>query len=710
MVSVALASRARLGHRKLETRDHNFSAHRGLLVLVAGFLATPTMFAASVLTASASAPQSPGLHQTLMSQTALADRGEAVGVAPRPGYTSGWVAYQSGAVIAYGGAPDLGSTPAHSAPVVGIAATPTGTGYWLVTKTGQVIGFGNASEYSGPRPETTVVGIAPSAKGHGYLLLDRAGNILSYGDAVFYGEASGRLGPFKAIATTPDGGGYWLLSTTGRVYNFGDAPNYGSTTVTVGRTFVAFSATPNGRGYWEATASGGIWSYGNAPDLATRGAKHVVSIVPSPTGQGYVEIDSRGNFYQFGYAPRWVPTPTPPSTTDPSPTTTTVGESDSTSRPSAGTKTVETTMPPVPATGPPVFTTGTGTTLASAATPSTGALTTTTPVTTQPPPPAIAGGVNLNASIEQNFASLTPSAQSTLMNSVVASGATWIRIGLPQSGNEWTLGDFTWYSDTEVKAALAAGLRVDGVIGWPDSYAYNTDGSLDMVDWDTFVETAAAHYSAMGVTTFEIWNEPNTSPPTGLTPADYAQMMQTVYPVIKAANPQDNVMVGGLAPDGNTADTYSPLTYLTDLYQDGAGGYFDSVGMHPYSFPNLPAQSANWNPWTYLPQLHSLMQANGDGAKKIWFTEFGAPIAGNANSVTLSEQACSYTQAFALSRGWTWAGPIFAYSWIDWDGDGTGWFGLYTAANSSSTVPGPARPALSAFEQAIVSTSLSTSC
>jgi hypothetical protein len=106
------------------------------------------------------------------------------------------------------------------------------------------------------------------------------------------------------------------------------------------------------------------------------------------------------------------------------------------------------------------------------------------------------------------------------------------------------------------------------------------------------------------------------------------------------------------------------------------------------------------------------MLANGDGDKKIWFTEFGAPVSGNGNDMTLSEQACSYTQAFAIARSWPWAGPIFAYSWINWNpnGDGDGDFGLHSAADSTYMVPGMARPALSAFSQAIASTSLSTAC
>ena len=132
MPKVALARRAALARRKVGASTHNLSAHRTMVVVGAVLLAT-AMCAASAITASASAPRSPGLQQTVLSQTALVDQGQAVGLTPRPGYTSGWVAYQSGAVVAYGGAPYLGSASARSAPVVGIAATPTGKGYWLVT-------------------------------------------------------------------------------------------------------------------------------------------------------------------------------------------------------------------------------------------------------------------------------------------------------------------------------------------------------------------------------------------------------------------------------------------------------------------------------------------------------------------------------------------------------------------------------------------------
>jgi polysaccharide biosynthesis protein PslG len=314
----------------------------------------------------------------------------------------------------------------------------------------------------------------------------------------------------------------------------------------------------------------------------------------------------------------------------------------------------------------------------------------------------VAGGVNLSSSIEQSFASLPPIEEESLMRQVRATGATWIRIAMPMPGDEYSPGNFTWYSDTEVKAALAAGLHVDGLIGWPASWALNADGSPNMGDWATFAEAVAKHYSAMGVRTFEIWNEPNTNTQwaTGVNIPAYANLLRTIYPVIKANDPGDNVMVGGLAPVGDSTDgsshSYSPLTFLTELYKDGAGGNFDSVGFHPYSYPNLPAQSVNWNPWTYLPQVHALMNDHGDGAKRVWFTEFGAPIAGNTNAMSLDDQGRSYSQAFAIARGWAWSGPVFAYNWVDWDGDGSGYFGLHTLS-------GQARPALWYFERAIVS-------
>ena len=64
------------------------------------------------------------------------------------------------------------------------------------------------------------------------------------------------------------------------------------------------------------------------------------------------------------------------------------------------------------------------------------------------------------------------------------------------------------------------------------------------------------------------------------------------------------------------------------------------------------------------------MIAHGDGAKKIWATEWGAPTNGPAGSgfVSEAEQASQLTEAFALFDSYSWAGPLFVHDFRD---DGT---------------------------------------
>ncbi len=68
------------------------------------------------------------------------------------------------------------------------------------------------------------------------------------------------------------------------------------------------------------------------------------------------------------------------------------------------------------------------------------------------------------------------------------------------------------------------------------------------------------------------------------------------------------------------------------------------------------------------PSMRSVMQANGDGAKKIWGTEFGAPTNG-PNGVSEQAQAQAITKAYALWKTYDWAGPLFTYQMRDYGTD-----------------------------------------
>ena len=126
-------------------------------VLAVGVAVATTAYITGVVASAAYSAPPPAVHTSRPRTALLSHQGGATGVAPRPGYRSGWVAYGGGLVLPYGGAPNFGS--ATFAPIAAIAATPRGNGYWVVGPQGRVEGLGSASPYFGPAPSGHVVSI-----------------------------------------------------------------------------------------------------------------------------------------------------------------------------------------------------------------------------------------------------------------------------------------------------------------------------------------------------------------------------------------------------------------------------------------------------------------------------------------------------------------------------------------------------------------------
>lgn len=258
-----------------------------------------------------------------------------------------------------------------------------------------------------------------------------------------------------------------------------------------------------------------------------------------------------------------------------------------------------------------------------------------------------------------------------------AAGAGWIRLDIDwsqiQDGGPWS---FDWSNaDRVVNAARAHGLQVLGLTTYSPRWAQ--DASVPAGEthgrpaspntFATFAGQAAAHFAGR-ITTWEIWNEPNLA--TFFSPRVdvpfYTAMLRASYAAIHAAVPDATVLSGGLAP---ATDTYnlssvSPVTFLNQMYANGAANTMDGVAVHPYSYPALPSDpaTANWNTFYRLRIMHDTMVAHGDGAKKMWLTEFGAPTGPGGNAVSEQRQADIISDGLAQARALSYAGPVFVYN------------------------------------------------
>src|SRR3954447_4907509 len=264
------------------------------------------------------------------------------------------------------------------------------------------------------------------------------------------------------------------------------------------------------------------------------------------------------------------------------------------------------------------------------------------------------------------------------LDAIKAAGSKWVRFDLNwaviQAGGP---SSYNWAPfDRVVQGATSRGMKVLGVFLYTPSWARPSGTSAtygpNPAQYAAFASTAVQHYSAMGVHAYEVWNEPNI--PAFWTPAPnpsaYTALLKAAYPAIKGADPQATVLTGGSAPASTNGTSYAPVDWLQAIYANGGKGYFDAVATHPYCFGNniLPGDPDPTNAWYQIygtnPSLRSVMLANGDGAKKIWGTEFGAPTNGPWN-ISESAQALMITTAYSQWASYNWAGPLFTYQGRD---------------------------------------------
>jgi hypothetical protein len=171
------------------------------------------------------------------------------------------------------------------------------------------------------------------------------------------------------------------------------------------------------------------------------------------------------------------------------------------------------------------------------------------------------------------------------------------------------------------------------------------------------------------VTVWEIWNEPNINSFFNGTSDQYADLLHTAYVTIHQAQPWAVVATAGLAPVGNGTDPNNAVPYWKRVYawnarqgRQGSAQLFDAMSHHAYLYPEDPTDHANDHDWSGFYQaklIHDLMVSNGDGAKKVWGTETGAP------------SGCTYAQCITIDEAARRV-PLVMQRWnVEW-GDFTG--------------------------------------
>lgn len=305
-------------------------------------------------------------------------------------------------------------------------------------------------------------------------------------------------------------------------------------------------------------------------------------------------------------------------------------------------------------------------------------------------------GMNMGGRLAYELEQQSPAQQQATLQDMKAAGYNMLRLDVPFAADEPQPGTFQWPQTQLVEQAQLDGIGVDALLDDVPKSASMLDGSPQPAAYAAFSRAAVQHFAPLGVTLFELENEPNRpANRTMVNPTDYANLLKATYPAIKGADPAATVLLGGLADaaDSPINAEMSPSSFLQAVYKAGAGRYFDGIAVHPSTAPYPPDYPTSWNAFYTLPRLHQISVNSGFPRTPVWITEFGAPTSGSQNSVSPPRQARDLTAAYQQARAWPWVAGFFFFEWQDEPLDGGNW-GLTTAS-------GAEKPAFGAVAQAL---------
>lgn len=241
-------------------------------------------------------------------------------------------------------------------------------------------------------------------------------------------------------------------------------------------------------------------------------------------------------------------------------------------------------------------------------------------------------------------------------------------------------GDFDWAKyDRIVDLAERHGMELIARLDRPPAWARQSSPLPasppdDLADYGDFVYEFVRRYRGR-VRYVQIWNEPNLSAEWGFQRVDavaYTRLLEVAYRRAKEADPNVVVLSAPLAitlEDASMRDNHNDLIFLEQMYQAGAGDYFDILSANAFGLDLPPEDPPAPDVLNFRRvELHrEIMERFGDEGKPIWLNEYGwnAPPASFPEElltwerVTEEEQADYTVRGIAWAReNWSWLGVI----------------------------------------------------
>jgi hypothetical protein len=244
-------------------------------------------------------------------------------------------------------------------------------------------------------------------------------------------------------------------------------------------------------------------------------------------------------------------------------------------------------------------------------------------------------------------------------------------------------GPFTWTGngngfynyDRAIEAQVNAGINVLGLLDYNPAWFKGKNPHPDewIDDWGNFVYNAVARYGRDRgwITYWELWNEPNLAPSgyeSGLyTVEDFVRILEVGRAAAKAADPEAQIVMGGLASiwgQPTTANNYDYYDYLLAVAEAGGWDQVDILAIHLYR-PDAPegdiqgTRRSAMDLRTELDHLDEFLRTYGP--KPIWITEIGWPTHAIWPGVDPDTQAFFMVRMYVLALAHPSVQKIFWY-------------------------------------------------